>query len=145
MSDPLPDVWTHRDYPVLRDATRRIDAGEEFPSSEAIAEALAMPHATVRLALRALERNGYITASEDGEEVVIVHDVARSAYLLTGLHPDADNALDALIQTLEQAASRTRDATERSKLKQVVASLLDLSRDVAGGVLTAYLSAQLPR
>jgi hypothetical protein len=61
MTENLDDVWTTRDYPVLCDFARRIDAGESIVTAEAIATSCNVDEDHARLALAALVRRGLVT------------------------------------------------------------------------------------
>lgn len=139
MTEPLDDVWINRDYPVLREVTTRIDAGEVHVHQNVIAEATGIEPDDVKRAAAALERRELVTLTKDTGPVRFA-EVSGAAYLMTGLHPDADDALSRLVQVLEQAAERTGDQEERSRLRRAADALLGVSRDVMTGVLTAYLS-----
>jgi DNA-binding IclR family transcriptional regulator len=143
MTEPLDDVWAARDYPVLREVTRHIDAGDVHVHQNVIAEALGIEPQEVGRAATALERRGLVTLTHDTGPVRFV-EVSGSAYLITGLHPDADDALSRLVQVLQQAATQTSDQDERTRLRRAADALLDVSRDVMTGVLTAYLSSLVP-
>jgi hypothetical protein len=142
---PLPDKWYTRDYPVLLEVARRIDSGEEYPAGEQVGEALGMTAADVRLAAHALARRDLVAINEDYGGGVTFEDVAGAAYLMTGLHPDTDDALSRLVVALQQAADQVSDEEERSRLRRAADGLLNVSREVMVGVMTAYLAGQLPR
>lgn len=143
MTDHLDDVWISRDYPVLREGTRHIDAGDIHVHQNVIAEATGLDPDEVKRAAAALDRRGLVTLAADMGPVRLA-EVSGAAYLITGLHPDADDALSRLVQVLQQAAEQTGDEDERSRLRRAADGLLGVSRDVMTGVLTAYLSGQLP-
>jgi hypothetical protein len=145
VTEPLEDVWTTRDYPVLREVTERIDSGQSMVSSDEIAAAIGLSSEDARLAGLALERRGFVdlaTASAAGP--VFFQNVDGAAYLVTGLHPDGDDALSGLVQALQQAAEQTGDEDERSRLRKAADGLLNVSREVMVGVMTAFLSQKMP-
>ena len=82
--------------------------------------------------------------SEDYDGGVVFEDVAGSAYLITRLHPDGNDALGRLVETIRQAAEETADEEERGRLRRAADGLLSVSRTVMTGVMTAYLAGQLP-
>ena len=59
-------------------------------------------------------------------------------------HPDGDDALSRLISVLTQAAERTGDAEEKSRLRRAADALIALGGQVGAGVMTAYLTGMLP-
>jgi hypothetical protein len=138
VTEPLPDVWTSRDYPVLREVARRVDAGEYLVNLDKIAEHIDLPLEQVKLAARALDRRGLLEADKSlGNGPRYVHRLNGEAYFLTGLHPSGDNAVTAFVSALRQAADLVDDPAEKSRLRTLADGALGLSRDVLGGVLTA--------
>lgn len=99
MTDKLDEVWTSRDCPVLREMTRRIDAGEGLVNTSDLAKALDMEERTIGLGLAALARRGLIgdLVEPMGAGYPLgACEVSGAAYLITGLHPDGDDALSDL-------------------------------------------------
>lgn len=142
MTDKLNDVWNNRDFPVLVEVTRRRDAGEHFITAESIATALEMPYEAVAQAGKALQRRGLITASGSmAAEIETFDEVSGEAYFLTGLHPNGDDLVSALVSALRQAADQVADPAEKSRLRMLADNVGSVGRDVLGGVLTAVLTA----
>ncbi len=145
MIDPLPDVWTSRDYPVLREVVRRIDLGDRFLSTQDVADGLGMPIEDVERAGAALTRRGLVRLGNSmAAEIDTFDEVSGAAYLLTGLHPDGDDMVSRLVSALRQAATQAGDEDERSRLRRAADYLGDLPRNVLGGVLTAVLTGGVP-
>ncbi len=142
MTEPLPDVWTTRDYPVLREVVRRLDGGEHYVRVGDVAEALEMATSEVAAAGRALERRGLVTTKGTAEQrVLIFGDVSGEAYMLTGLHPNGDDAVSQLVSALRQAADEVADPEEKSRLRKLADGVGGVSRDVLSGVLTTVITA----
>jgi DNA-binding transcriptional regulator YhcF (GntR family) len=141
---PLADVWISRDFPVLTEATRRLDAGDHLVSIQDLAGALSMSLDDVRRSLNALERRGFVSCTWTMGNSGWVDEVTGEAYILTGLHPDGDDALERLISVLRQAAEQTSDPEEKGQLKKAANALGGLVGSVGSGVLTAYLTGMLP-
>jgi biotin operon repressor len=139
MTEPLPDVWTSRDYPVLREIARRIDGGARTVSHHELTEALNMTEPAVNEACQALRRRGLIQLMAIDQWFDVV-EISSQAYLLTGLHPNGDDAVSRLIDALEQAAEQATDPVQKGKLKRMAELVGSLPRDVAAGVLTAVLT-----
>lgn len=144
MTERLDDVWASRDYPVLREMTRRIDGGEDMPTIEDVAESVGLHADEVTRSAKALARRGLVTVQESMSGPWGFDDVAGAAYLMTGLHPDTDDALSSLVQLLRDAAEQERDEEERSRLRRAADAIGGVSRGVMQGVLTAYLTGQIP-
>lgn len=142
MTDRLDDVWVSRDFPVLVEITRRIDSGERFFRLSSVADELGWEVERVALAVQALERRDLVAVTKvmGGFGSWHVDDVAGAAYLLTGLHPDGDDAVSALVDALRQAADETADPDERSRLRRLADSALGVSREVLAGVLVNLAS-----
>ncbi len=94
MTDKPADVWRSRDYPVLLEVARRIDAGERAIPFEDVAHSLGRSANEAQLALHALKRRGLIVGiGVDVVEILRITDISAEAYLLTGLHLAGDDAL----------------------------------------------------
>ncbi len=130
MTEPLQDVWTPRDYPVLREITQRFDSGSEHVGDYEIAAALGVQVQTARLACRALERRELLTTSETYDQDVTVDTVSGQAYLITGLHPDGEGAIEQLVSLLRQASDQAPDDEERTRLRRAASALSDASGKV---------------
>jgi hypothetical protein len=140
---PLADKWASRDFPILVEVTRRIDDGDHFVSEVEIAESIDMPGDDVRRGIQALERRGLITTTATMTHIS-VDDVAGQAYLMTGLHPDADDEAERLASLLRQAADQTNDPEQKSRLRKAASAVGDLVGEVGAGVMTAYATSFLP-
>ena len=144
MSEPLDDVWLTRDFPVLKEVTRRIDAGEGIAQSIDIANALGIENDKVVLAAKALDRRDLVALDQGYGGTVNFLDVSGEAYLITGLHPNGEDALTGLVEALQQAADQVDDPEERSRLRRAAEAVRGVCRDIMTGVLTAYLTTRIP-
>lgn len=61
--------------------------------------------------------------------------------MLTGLHPNGDNAVTQLINALRQAAEYEVDPDERSRLRKLADNAGGVSRDVLANVLATVIAA----
>lgn len=136
----LADVWTSRDYPILKAVTLAVDQ-HGMPAIGKIAKATGLDPADVDLGLLALQRRGLVRlkCAASGRPYLVL-DVSGDAYLITGLHPDGNDALEALASILRQAADRTVDPEEKSRLRKAASAVGDLVGQVGAGVMTAYLA-----
>lgn len=141
MTEKLDDVWSTRDFPVLVAAARRIDQGEDTVDvADLVADTNLSEEEVVRAGL-ALTRRGLLEAMGSwGAPVLRVKNLSGEAYLLTGLHPDGDDAVSQLVSALRQAADQTPDPVEKSKLRALADNAGAVSRDVLAGVLTAVIT-----
>lgn len=140
MTDRLPDVWITRDYPVLREAVRLIDNGD-IAEADLLVDATGLSAELVGLAAKALERRGLVSGEHSFGGFLAITNVSGEAYLLTGLHPDGDDAVSQFASALRQAADHEADPEEKSRLRQLADGLGGVSRDVLSGVLTTVITA----
>ncbi len=141
MTEKLPDVWSTRDFPVLVEVARRIDAGDRTPRVEEVGAALDMPVEQVQLAGAALKRRGLVDAFGAMQaEVLRFRGLSGEAYFRTVRHPSGDDAVSALVDALRQAADQTTDPDEKSRLSPLADNALGVGRTVLGGVLVSVLT-----
>jgi hypothetical protein len=139
--DKLDDVWTSRDYPMLLELARRFENGTRYEMSPQLAKDLDQPQDEVIRSLTALRRRGLINTKElTSAGPVAVTDINGAAYLITGLHPDGDDALSGLISALRQAADESGDEDERGRLRKAADALAGVGRDLGVGLMTAVIS-----
>jgi DNA-binding transcriptional MocR family regulator len=144
MTEKLTDVWASRDFPVLVEVARRIDAGESTVSVSDVAQALAMDEQTVQLAGAALKRRGLVdTIGAFGVPVLRFRHLSADAYFVTGLHPSGDDAVSQLVDLLRQAADGVDDPQEKSRLRALADAAGGVSREVLAGVLTALATGAM--
>ena len=139
--DKLTDVWAARDFPILKVATRLVDEGGS-PSVEEIALESGLTPEDVRRGINALHRRGFVRVEQTLAGTGWIIDVSGEAYLLTGLHPDGDEALLSLADLFRQAAERTTDPDDKTRLRRAAAAIGDLVGQVGSGVLTAFIAHQ---
>lgn len=140
MPDPLPDVWTTRDFPILVETCRAIDAGNGI-SSQQIADALDIPPLSAVRGLQALKRRGYVACEWMMSGDAHVTEVSGEAYQIVGLHPSGNDAVELLLDALTRAAANTSDPSDKSLLRDAKRSLSNISGNVVSGVMTAVLTA----
>src|SRR4051794_37710320 len=101
MSEDVRYTWAERDLPVLREALRRLDDGDQFPNLEQIRRAVGLSLEQMRTALHALGTADppYITYSEyAASEAVAGHidGVSERARRELGSWPSAEGLVDRL-------------------------------------------------
>lgn len=137
MVERLEDVWASRDFPVLVEVTRLIDSGKRPIMISQLAEDLGRSYDEVLISLQALGRRGLVDLTLTFGRGGHVDNVAGDAYLMTGLHPDGDDAVSQLIEAIGQAADRISDPEEKTRLRQLGSALGGVSRTVLAEVLAA--------
>lgn len=142
---PLADTYVSRDFPVLVEVTRRIDAGARNVRSTDIASALDRDHSEVCLALRALARQDLLEVKWPMavDSFGMVTDDSGRAYQLTGLHPDGDDLLEQLSSVVKQLEDKTSDEDDRSALRKFRQSLVELPSQVALTLFTVWVDRNL--
>lgn len=138
-NDKLPSVWASRDFPILKTVVEYIDRGQG-PDPDEIAKRTGLDLAEVGHGLRALQRRGLVEVEETLGGMGWVTEVSGDAYLVTGLHPDGNDSLEALANMFREAADRTPDPDEKSRLRRAASAVGDLVGQVGAGVMTAYLT-----
>lgn len=137
MVDKLEDVWASRDFPVLVEVVRRVDRGDVMPGLSDVGTALEMPADQVKLATAALKRRGLVDTLDSAAGPMRFKNVSGEAYLLTGLHPSADDTVDRFVEALKQAADQVDDEDDASALRKIARTVGSVSTDVIGAVLGA--------
>lgn len=135
-----PSVWVSRDFPVLAASATACDLGSS-PRVGDLAEATGLEVHAVRRSVVALERTDYVRLERRYGGVVGVRDVTGKAYSATGLHPDGEDALQTLVRMLQEAADRTPDAEEKTRLRRAANALGDIAGQVSAGLMTAFVSS----
>lgn len=136
--DKLGDVWASRDYPVLLAIAEVVDQGGNI-SVDQMAEKTGLSTEDCYLAARSLDVNGYLqSVSYTSGRHIRVTRISASAYRATGLHPDPADAASSLVHILEQAAEKTTDAAEKSKLQRAAGAVGEVGGTLLGTFLSAY-------
>jgi len=139
MGDKLPDVWATRDFPILKAATLYADQGLA-PDFDELAKQTGLSTGDVARGIAALQRRGLVQVETNLAGTGWITDVSGEAYLITGLHPDGDGALEALASMFRQAAEQTSDPDEKSRLRKAASAVGDVIGQVGAGVMTAYIA-----
>lgn len=120
-ADRLPDTWYSREYPVLREAARIVDAemygGARFAQLQ---EATGLDMDDVTRASRALQDAGLVdvtwTIPPPGSRVTRISGEARQ---LVGMWPTAETALERIVSALE-ALARQPDHPARADANEAL-------------------------
>ncbi|MBO0900856.1 hypothetical protein J1G43_12870 [Cellulomonas sp. zg-ZUI22] len=140
MVERLGDVWASRDFPVLVEVARRLDAGASIIQPAELIASTGLDEQAVVQAARALERRRLLKVEWLMGGNFFVTDVSGAAYLMTGLHPDGDDVLSQLVSALRQAAEQQPDEDERGRLRKAADALGGVTRDVGVSVVAAVLA-----
>jgi len=138
MPDRLEDVWTTRDRPVLVEVVRRFDEQEQPVGMAGVAEATGLKLEDVERAGRNLNRAG-LAIADDWHFMGISAEALRIA----GLWPDAGDAFDRLVWSLEQRIAEA-PPEEKGKLRRLLDGVVGVGRDVGVEVLGAALTGRIP-
>jgi hypothetical protein len=144
MTERLDDLWSPRDYPVLREAVRLIDRGARNVKAETLAEATGLPEEEVKRAVSALARRGLVDPWNAAPGPIGIRDVSGEAYLITGLHPDGSDVIEQLVSVIRQASDRADSDEERTRLQRAASALADASGKILTGAATVWLTGAIP-
>lgn len=139
---PIVDLWTTRDRPVLESLVRHADNLDNLIHWSNVADELGRDPEEVKRAFASLERQRLITldGKSFGDRVGHMRDVSGAAYLRVGLYPDGDEAISRLISALRQAADQVDDPEEKSRLRRLADNAGSVSRGVLASVLAAVIT-----
>lgn len=142
---PLPDRWHSRDFPVLLELARGLDAGA-LPDQQQITTYLGISENELNAAWHALREGGYLRLVEgrprrlgDSEVTRIV--LTERGLRAVGLWP-SDRAGNQLADLLRQAADATTDPEEQTILQRASGAVGSVSRGVMTDVLAALVKSQ---
>lgn len=145
-SDALPDRWTTRDLPVLRETARRIDATGEPLQPPEIAPVVGLESDEVAAAFVALVRAGYLDGRPIGSynepPSALITGVTERGMRTVGIWPSGEG-VDALVEALRQAEEATDDPEEQTMIRRAGAAVGGVSRAVMTDVLAAFISRQV--
>ena len=128
--------------PVLREALRRLDGGDNFPDLEEIRQAAGLTGPDVWAAIQALKNASppYLDVqltsgwSEDyaSGNLKAVHERARREL---GSWPSADALVDRLVEALGEVADAEQEPERKGKIRAAADTLGGIARDVAVRVI----------
>lgn len=147
MPELLDDKWQSRDFPTLRAVAKIADENLIGAQLRDVAEATGLTTDETMLSFRALEDAGmfevrWMMGGGDSSRATHMSGEARK---LVGLWPSPDSAADRLLAAIDQAAERSSDPGQRSRLQRAGEALRSAGRDITVGVATAVLTGQLPQ
>lgn len=130
---------------MLLEVARLLDAHEEF-DVEALEPALQLSEDDVQDALMALESGQYVqlhgNRMASGEMYVVGVTLLERGRRSVGLWPDEEQAADALIELLTQAADQVEDEDDAGALKRAGRLLRGVPSAVIADVTAALIRQQ---
>lgn len=146
--DGLPETWTTRELPVLREIVRRFEDPEcwqvrlgDLPAATGLDEV------DVQRALRALdgEEPPYFAGTGVAElpYPLIITSVTGRARRAVGQWPASDSAVDSIVAALSAAADAEPDEEKRSGFRRAAAFVGDAGREVVYRVLTGMATGEI--
>lgn len=143
--DPLPDRWHTRDFPVLLEVARAADAEQEVNLDD-IAATLDMRVGQIIAVLDALEDARYLrydgTEMLSGEVHVNFVRISERGRRVVGLWPNEEQAADALVELLGQAAEHVDDEDDAGALRRAGRLLRGVPSAVIADVTAALIRQQ---
>lgn len=141
MVEMLRDVWGWRDLPVLLAIAERTDRGEWVGHNDLV-RATGLTDQEVRSAVYALEARGLIPPVQHmgNGNAQFIREISGTAYRLTGLHRDRDEAIAALTDLLEESANRATDPAEKSKLRKLAEAIGEVGSQTVANFLGTVMA-----
>ena len=141
----LDDLWWSRDFPILRETVRVIDAkgpGKNYCSK--IAEAAGITEEEADAAFLALERSGLVRIFKaGGRKPVFVNDVAGEAYGLVGAYPNPDATVQRLVAALE-AQLETAPPEKKRAIQKVLEGFRQIGENILVKVVSDVVTGRIP-
>lgn len=143
------ETWTTRELPVLRALIDHFETPEIVPGPgiDDLAETTGLAEPDVKVALIALweAAEPYIEGVEGAEAryPIAVTGVTERARRAVGQWPASDNAAEALVAAINEAAEAEPDEEKKSVLRRTAAALAGPVREVAMRVLTNEATSQV--
>lgn len=145
----MPDRWSTRDFPVLVAIARRLDAADHIVDAdddEFLSELEPLDRDTIANAMIALANAGYIdcgiNAMLSGHKHVAAHTLTERGRRAVGIWPNQEQAADALIDLLTQAADHVGDADDAGALRKAGRLLRGVPASVVADVTAALIRQQ---
>jgi hypothetical protein len=146
----MDELWSGDLAVLVRVAGMHERTGAHFETGQLLEALPAEQHDDVRHSLRRLGAHGYIDAVTVGPtygdsrvHVLAIEGVTEKGLRAAGAYPASnEQAAQALLAAIDQAADSAPDAEERSKLQALRSAFAGLSLSTASG-LTTLLIAKL--
>lgn len=143
----LPDRWHSRDFPVLLETARQLDSGQNVVQGQEVAVASGLSSEDVQSAWHALHPT-YINVLDMGQSAaqtrpdLAVANLTERGRRAVGLWPREDEAADAFIELLSQAADQLDDEDDAGALRKAGRLLKSVPSAVLADVTAALIRQQ---
>jgi hypothetical protein len=143
-TEPLPDRWTGRDYPVLLAIVRSFDDGKGGEvSNDFLPAASGLDHDQVVAAVGNLQRGGFVDASWGPGGRFVVNDITERALRTAGAWPQVQQAADQLLWFLERKVEEAVTDDEQGRWQRIRDSFGSAGRDFAVEVAAAMATRSM--
>lgn len=142
---PLPDRWHSRDFPVLLEIARALDAGTSADEHQ-ITTDLGITPDELDAAWHALREGEYLRVLENrprrlGDGVMTYIVLAERGRRAVGLWP-SERVGEELVDLLRQAADTVEDPEEQTLIRRASGAVGSVSRGVMTDVVAALVKPQ---
>jgi DNA-binding MarR family transcriptional regulator len=135
----VEETWVSRELPILRVALEQIEAGETFVKIGALKEQLGLSDVSMGVAIRSLEKAGYIEAASLQRGPIAIKDVTERTRRELGAWPSADGLLEQLVAALTDAANAEPEPEKKTKLRATADVLAGMARDIAVSAIASRI------
>lgn len=144
----LDDVWTSRDFPVLLEAARLIEAGASYVFEQPLAAATGLDRDQVIRAIVTLQRGGYVEArlnrGDDRVTSATIVDISPQGMREVGLWPSPETGAERLLAALDTLVEQAPNEAERSRWRKIRDGVAGAGRDVLISIAATVITGQLP-
>jgi hypothetical protein len=130
-------LWD-RDGRLLREIAMRLEAEGPGVDPRRVADAIGMSHEDADRAAVRLNDAGMLKALRGDDRVMSVHGLTSTGLRESGEWPGGtEQAAQALLAAIDEAADKAPDAQERSKIKAFGSAFAALGTNAGGGIAAA--------
>lgn len=147
MTEPLPDLWASRDFPVLVAVARLLDETGRPVTSYEVASEVQIEQPTAVRALTNLAHGFLEVRSENSvsDNDCYVVGITADGLRAAGQWPSPEAAVDRLIAALDaQIDVAPEGSPKASKLRALRDGVVGVSRDLLVEVMGAVITGRLP-
>jgi hypothetical protein len=142
----LTPTWPWREFPVLRETARIIDADTEGAGARFadVSDATGLSADDVLRAAHALDDGGFVELRMMTHNAGKFVGITAAARREVGLWPSPENALDRMIAALEAIATNTDDEDTRTRARKILDGLTGAGKTIGLTVAAAAITGQIP-